>query len=153
MALAEQHGLQRVRVDALVLLASVEWDLGNYPSSESLAGRAERQATAESYEDGVIRALKPLGWAQYYQAKYAEAEATARRTENLSSRDSEEKYGALRLLGLVYGAQGDYVRALDMHEKALRIRRKVFGEDHPKTALTKRYIQDVCKAGHKPACK
>jgi len=47
---------------------------------------------------------------------------------------------------VVYRAQGDYLAALKWYNKALRIREKVLGTEHPATATTYNNIAVVYKA-------
>ena len=46
-------------------------------------------------------------------------------------------------IGLVYDSQGDYAHALEYFQKALDIRRKVYGEGHPKVVKMKELINTV----------
>ena len=41
---------------------------------------------------------------------------------------------ALNNVGFAYGHKGDYERALEYYERALKIRMDLFGERHPDTA-------------------
>lgn len=48
-------------------------------------------------------------------------------------------------IGQVYNSQGDYAKALEYHTKALAIREKVFGSEHPDTKAMKKDIEWVKK--------
>jgi len=39
-------------------------------------------------------------------------------------------------LGAAYYSKGDYDRAIELHDKSLAIRLKIFGPDHPDTAAS-----------------
>jgi tetratricopeptide (TPR) repeat protein len=49
-------------------------------------------------------------------------------------------------IGLIYNAQGDYNTALDYYKKALTIREKVLGTEHPDTATSYNNIANTYKA-------
>ncbi len=50
--------------------------------------------------------------------------------------ESGEAATSYNNIGVVYDAQGNYAKALECHEKALAIVRKVYGENHPDTAAS-----------------
>jgi tetratricopeptide (TPR) repeat protein len=131
LALAKEHGLARLQVNALIHLASIENRLGHYSGSEYLARQAVRKAEAESSSEELFSAVLALGDAQMSQAKFRGAEASAERARALAKVGSEDAANAGYLLGRIYSDQGKYAQALAMYREALQIDRELFGDDHP----------------------
>ena len=66
----------------------------------------------------------------------------------LIEKDSQRESTAMLFnnIALVYKAQGDYAKALEYNQKALAIREKVLGQEHPSTATTYNNIALVYQA-------
>ena len=52
--------------------------------------------------------------------------------------------------GLLYKKQGKFERAQDSYERALTIREKAFGEDHPEACATRHNIGELFVSWNKP---
>jgi tetratricopeptide (TPR) repeat protein len=90
------------------------------------------------------RYLSRLIWLQaypsYHRGQYLEikslVEKALRLFQQRNENDFELKANLLNDLGFSYGELADYKRALEYDEEALEIRKSLFGEEHPETAMS-----------------
>ncbi|WP_333803344.1 tetratricopeptide repeat protein, partial [Sulfurospirillum sp.] len=118
--------------------------LHNYiPVIESFVNLYEKKQ--DRYIAGLLDSLTYL---YYSLAKYAKAltiqNESKKRKENMKE-PNDEAYLAksYAILGVIYDSKGNYDKALEWYEKALKIREKVLGSNHPDSATTYNNIAGV----------
>ena len=102
------------------------------------------QAWQENARQHAPRHSSRLNWLQaypsYHRGNYQETkkwvEIAIKLLEQENESDLKLKAHLLNDLGFCYGSLGDSKRALEYTEKALEIRRELFGERHPDTAAS-----------------
>ncbi|MEE0961827.1 MAG: DUF2225 domain-containing protein [Bacteroidales bacterium] len=131
-------------IDALILQA--EFVLANTDKtieeriSEALNAYREADKTAQEIDcpaEKYIDLLWKYGSFLYDYAYYNEAENVYLRFVQLSEETNgqdETTTASYNNIGIVYNNLGDYDKALEYHNKALKIRKEVLGEKHPDTA-------------------
>ncbi len=112
---------------------------------------ADRAKWAEAVERGIAAArrakepkvlvdllLSDSGRLIHLEAKYDAAMARSREAQELAeeTRYEEGRGESYHNIGLVHAQLGRYPEALGWYQKAIAIREKVFGKDHPITAAT-----------------
>jgi tetratricopeptide (TPR) repeat protein/CHAT domain-containing protein len=85
---------------------------------------------------------------RYRAGKYAEAMEPAQRALALAERGSgDAKVGvALNNLALLYGAQGRFAEAEPLYKRALALREKAFGPDHPEVGQALNNLAELYRA-------
>ncbi|GHU15706.1 hypothetical protein FACS189441_7740 [Betaproteobacteria bacterium] len=91
----------------------------------------EIKSDKERYDEIVEEANK-----FYSTADYDKAISSYTKAIEFAEKDSIDLAFLDNNIGLVYKCQGDYSKALEWHEKALAIREKVLGKEHPDTATS-----------------
>jgi len=86
----------------------------------------------------VADALHHQGDIYFDQERFGEAESAYQKSLTLKENRAEDESLALTLnsLGLLYSYQEDYVRAEPLSQRALAIREKVYGLEHPEVAAS-----------------
>ncbi|MFM7219328.1 MAG: tetratricopeptide repeat protein [Nodosilinea sp.] len=149
--------------ESLNRLASVYADMGRYTEAEPLYQRAlaiREKALGLEHPD-TAQSLNGLAVVYQYLGRYTEAETLYQRAlairekvlglEHLDTTqplnnlvrlyESQDRYAqALNNLAVLYTDMGRYVEAEPLYQKALAIREKVLGPDHPDTADSLNYL-------------
>jgi tetratricopeptide (TPR) repeat protein len=118
--------------------AVAELEQGRTAQAEALASRslsiAENEAT-----------LNALGEVFFAEKRYSDAEKMFRRAIRMGAKAGGGPHYATALnnLGAVYHVRGQTDRAYEYYEKALRIRRKLFGDQSTITLATARNISTL----------
>ncbi len=106
-----------------------------------------RERTLGPSHRQTLRALHNLGMALHYQGRYAEAEATARRTLHLRSgafgEEDPDTISSLEKVSWALSSMGRFKEAEPLRVRALELRRKVQGEDHPDTIEAINYLGNL----------
>ena len=133
-------------IDALLLkaetvLSNTEKDITKR-KSEALNAYREADKTAQEIDcpaEKYIELLFKYGIFLNFYAYYEEAENVYLRLIQISEEtngQNETTAKAYNCLGIVYDNLGDYDEALKYYNKALKIDKEVFGEEHPYTAMS-----------------
>ena len=133
-AVPGQSGAARLAQTAA--LAELEFQLGNYPRSETLLAAADRAARAEAIADPGLRAriLLDRGEVAAVQERASDAEAYFNAALALprDARVTEVTARAYEGLALTYWYANDMRRAKRSYDRALAERIEVSGESHPR---------------------
>ncbi len=122
-------------------LATAYSDLGRDVEAEPIAKRvlAMRKASLSPNHPDVVTAInnlaavsERLGREQEAEALYREAIAVAR----TGGGDPSQLATTISGLATNLGEQGRYAEALQLHQQALELRRKLFGDSHPDVAIS-----------------
>src|SRR3990172_1685898 len=103
---------------------------------ELLAGKDEKTVLKEAEKAEI---LQKLGDWEYGSVHFIKAQGYFEMALHISEKinaESQEVGACLSGLAECYSSQGKYAEALKLHEKALAIRKKVYGEEHPDVAAS-----------------
>ena len=91
--------------------------------------------------------LTGLGELYFLQGRYTEAERALKHAVEIAPPESVAYLAtALNDLGAVYHAQGDYDKAEPLYQRALALRQKFFGPDHPHTLVVAKNLSTLIEA-------
>jgi tetratricopeptide (TPR) repeat protein/predicted Ser/Thr protein kinase len=130
-------GYRPAEADALVLQGTLEEDLGQLNEAEETAARAGALAEAAHHDQAAAEAWRQLVWVARAQGHYAEAHRWAQLAEAKGDRagaDPLERSHLYNAIGVLYDDEGKYDEALAAHRRALAIREKLLGPEHPQVA-------------------
>src|SRR5262245_27271739 len=115
-----------------LVLAVAAGTLPYRSDQQSVIPIARAQAQNESTQQAAVQALFTAG--RYEEARKAGEEGLAR-AEKSEGLEGVNVAWWLNQLGLIYGAIGDYPKAEAALKRALSIREKVLGQEHPDTVV------------------
>lgn len=123
LALAEAHGDDARRSDALNELADLYLWTGQYTAAEEAAREALALKSALDDPGGRAAALHHLGVLDYYRGNYAAARSALEEAVRLRQETGDVGASAwsLMYLGMIHFFQGDYGQADEHHRQALQV--------------------------------
>ena len=139
---------------------------GQYPAAEKWLLAALREAEKFGEQDPrLARTLNALGEVYRTQGKYAEAEPLYLRAIAIAEKALGPEHPpatslnnpehplatSLNNLALLYGAQGKYAEAEPLYRRALAIREKALGAEHPDVAIAFNNLATLYRAQGKYA--
>ncbi len=147
---AKASGWSPVVARAELQLGSVETERGDYASAEASLGRAFTLAR-EAHVPGVAldATVRLVGVVGFRSARYAEglvwAEAAQLQLAWLASEHPLERAMLDNGLGLIRRAMGEYDEAERLHLRALELRERTLGRDHPQVGSSLNNLANVYK--------
>lgn len=138
LARAMATGYTPLMARVMFEVAQIEDDAGEYDSAEHTAFEALRLA-ARARDDRLIAEIwsKWLYIVGYRRARYAEAMNMIKVVEVAAERAGDEflRAKAIDYFGIIYGRMGQYERAREHYQEALRLFEKVLGAEHGVTGV------------------
>ena len=131
-------------------LARCSWEIDKLDDAE-LYFRREleilKQIHGDTHHESTLESMQQLGVFLREQQKYKEAESLLRdvvkNREFTSNLDDTELAGSLNALGLLLVNTNRIEEAIPLYTRALDIREKALGADHPQTVLIRERLTEV----------
>jgi tetratricopeptide (TPR) repeat protein len=144
---ARPLGYRPVEAESLLVLGTLQDDTGDYKGAERSLRDAARAAEAGRHDEVAARARTAMAFVTgKREGRYEEAHEMARDAEAKIDRleRNESLLGELlRSEGSMYFDEAKYAQALDLGRRALDIRQRTLGPDHPLVAESLRDLADV----------
>jgi|GEM_PF-380868 len=123
LELAQAHGDQARRSDALNALADLCQWTGRYTEAEQAAAEALSIAAELGTKAGQAEALHQLGVIHYYRGDYAQAQPSLEQAAVLrrATSNPEGEAWSLMYLGMIHFFKGNYGQAAYLHEQACEV--------------------------------
>ena len=140
---------------SLLLVATLESEVGNYERSEELLGEALALRAAAHGESSlqVLSVLKVLGAIHEETGRYEEALAIYERARQTLSRlpvpAPVEEADVLNNMGVVYWRQDRYDEAEALYRRALELKKQHLETGHPSLAMTLNNLGDVLRLDYR----
>jgi tetratricopeptide (TPR) repeat protein len=140
VAACEKTAYKPVVAEALFQVGRLLEKVGKYREAEQNLRQAAKVADTSGHDRLRAEALTDLIYlVGFRQARYKAAEKIAEVAERVLERIKDEgelKARWLNNTGGVYDEKGELDRALEFHERALRILERVLGQEHPDVATS-----------------
>ena len=124
-------------ISNLIKLMGIKTKLAKYREVEEIFEKIERDYKDLLKDDILIEFLLEKSWFEGETGKYDKMLETGKECLRLiekSKHNEETKSNCLNNIGRAYRLKGEYKKAIECYEKALEIRLKITGENHPDTA-------------------